>query len=368
MKPFSIYFPQFHSIPHNDKTWGYGFTDWVLVAYANMHNLWARRSPAIGFYDGSSEDVHLFQISQMKINEIGGIALYHYWFYEGERVLDSFEKTLLNNNKEKILPWFFIWATESWSKRWLGDATEIINLPNSPSDFQIDEHCRYLTECFSNEMYLKIDGRPLFVFFNLSHFKNPQKVISTYKKYFNKYGFNPLMGQFIKNPFDINYSHHIDINYLFEPRLFFGFNNKLRSNMSKKIFDIIRGLIGESTSQKLLLISDKLKKTKKTYSSSDFVKYMRSNERKQFKNSFKTPVCEVLSPGWNNVPRHGERFTAIQDIEENDFKSILKCSLQSNSKYPTLINAWNEWSEGAAIEPCHYMGTKYLDVVKNINE
>ena len=31
---------------------------------------------------------------------------------------------------------------------------------------------------------------------------------------------------------------------------------------------------------------------------------------------------------------------------------------------PPLINAWNEWSEGAAIEPCAYLGTRYLDALR----
>ncbi len=368
MKPFCIYFPQFHTLPQNDSTWGFGFTDWVLVANANLHNLWSRRSPQIGFYDGGCERLHLSQIEEMKSHHLGGIGLYHYWFYEGERVLEKFENTLLKNPPEKLLPWFFIWATESWSKRWLGDDTEIINLTHSPNEHQVKSHCTYLCECFKNDMYFKVDNRPVFIFFNLSHFKSPENTLKIYRKSFKELGVKPILGQFVKNPFDITYSKLVDVNYLFEPRLFFGFNNKLRTKTSKIIYDMLRSMVGESISKRLLLISDKFKKHQNIFSSAEFSNYILSDERQQFKNAFTTPVLDVISPGWNNVPRHGKRFTAIENLSADEFEKILKSSLNNNTGYPTLINAWNEWSEGAALEPCKYLGTRYLDVVKKLND
>lgn len=367
MKPFCIYFPQFYPLPQNDTSWGFGFTDWVLVANANLHNLWSRRAPKIGFYDGACEELHLSQIREMKSNNLGGIGLYHYWFYEGERVLDKFENTLLKNSSEKLLPWFFIWANESWSKRWFGDYTEIINLTHSPKEDQVKSHCKYLCECFKNDMYLKIDNRPVFIFYNLSHFKDAENTVNLYRNFFREFGVNPILGQFVKNPFDLSYSPLVDVNYLFEPRLFFGFNNKLRSKISKIVYDNIRNIFGETISKKLLLLSDKFKKQQKIFSSTEFISYFSSHVRVNFKNSFTTPVVDVLSPSWNNVPRYGKRFTAIEDLSAADFEKVLKLSLDNNTGYPALINAWNEWSEGAAIEPCKYLGTKYLDVIKKFN-
>lgn len=362
MKPFSIYFPQFYPTEINNKTLGAGFTDWVLVAHTNMHKLWKRRAPKIGFYDGADKRVHLKQIEQMKQFNLGGVALYHYWFYKTKE-LEAFEDTISSIDDNKDFPWFLIWATESWSKRWLGDKTEIITLTVDPSINEINKHCEYLISCFNKSTYFKVNGRPVFILFNLSHFSNPEKVIKQYRTAFSQYGHNPLIGQFVKNPFDSLYSRFLDINYLFEPRLFFGFNNSARTSYAKRIFDSFKRLFGNELSQSLLVISDKFKKKKNAFKAKDYIDYLRSTKRIDFIKDFISPTQEVVSPGWNNIPRHGDRFTALDDIDPNDFQTALVNTSNQNTKFPPLINAWNEWSEGAAIEPCEYYGTMYLDKV-----
>ncbi len=365
MKPFCIYFPQFYPTEVNNRTWGAGFTDWILVAHTNMHNLWKRRAPKGGFYDGADTKVHIHQINQMKHYELGGVALYHYWFYKTQE-LDAFERTISSSEHNNDFPWFLIWATESWSKRWLGDKTEIISLTESPSTTEIREHCEYLSKCFNQHTYLKIDNRPVLILFNLSHFADPEAVVSEYRVALKNLGHNPMIGQFVKNPFDSAYSRFLDINYLFEPRLFFGFNNSARTSFAKKTFDVLKTVFGKEFCQKLLVVSDKFKKKNNTFKDIEYIKYFSSDKRKLFVESFHSQTQEVVSPGWNNVPRHGNRFTALEDIAPNEFQNMLQTASNQNEKMPPLINAWNEWSEGAAIEPCEYYGTIYLDKLKSI--
>ena len=71
----------------------------------------------------------------------------------------------------------------------------------------------------------------------------------------------------------------------------------------------------------------------------------------------------MLTSGWNNAPRYRQYFTELEVPDPDEFSVLLHASL-SNPKYsqeiPLLCNAWNEWSEGAAIEPCHYLGDTLL--------
>ena len=360
MNPFAIYFPQFYPSKTNDAVWGQGFTDWSLVAYANLKDQWARRAPARGFYDGGSSDVHRAQISEMKDAGLAGLAVYHYWFYSHQE-LDAFENTILDHDLD--FPWFMIWATEGWSKRWIGDPTSIVTLTDSPIEAEVAQHCSYLARCFDQKSYFHVDGRPLLVIYNLSHFRNPAQMLESYRKALKALGKDVYFAHFIKNPFDVEYSSLVDATYIFEPRLFFGTQRAGRTSTAKRLFDVSKRVLGEEFGSKLLIFADQFQARGTTYSADLFLSYFNSDTRKNLLSQIKGPVQNVLTPGWNNTPRYADRFTALSDIDPATFAQLLHDSSMSCPTLPPLINAWNEWSEGAAIEPCAYLGTRYLDAI-----
>lgn len=363
MKPFAIYFPQFYPTSTNDDAWGKGFTDWLLVERANEDEIWSKRKPLKGFYNGSSTQVHLEQIKEAVSGDLGGFAIYHYWFFDHQE-LDAFEKTLLSVPQESSIPWFLIWATESWSKRWAGDPTTILNLSSNPNDSEIRSHCHYLVRCFGDPNYFCWNNKPLFVFYNLAHFDNAEKTLSTYRATFKQLGFDVAFGHFIKSPADISFSNLVEVNYLFEPRLFFNMHRSMRGGISRRLLNAISSILGKSVALKFLVFADKFQQKGQTYSAKSFVQYIKSQQRSDFEHLLDGEVQEVFSPGWNNTPRYKNRFTALEDIEPEVFSGFLQ-QASKKSKLPTLINAWNEWSEGAAIEPCAYLGSRYLNRIKN---
>jgi hypothetical protein len=362
MKPFAIYFPQFYPTKTNNDAWGSGFTDWVLVANANLRDAWPRRAPAAGFYDGSSPLVHSRQISEALGSGVGGFAIYHYWFYTHQE-LNAFETTLLQKPvPSQSLPWFLIWATESWSKRWLAKSDTLISFTSAPNKNDIERHCDYLAKCFSHSDYFRWREKPLFIFYNLAHFDSPELVVVQYREALLRRGFNISIAHFVKNPFDLDYCAFTDASYLFEPRLFFGFQSFNRGTKSKKALDILRRIFGHSSSESLLVALDLIQKKGTTFSAEKYTSYMTSSNRHELLSRINKPLQEVISPGWNNTPRYGDRFTALQPLKPPEFGNLLLEALQT-SDLPPLINAWNEWSEGAAIEPCTYLGTSYMDEV-----
>lgn len=356
MRPFAIYFPQFYSTDINDSAWGSGFSDWHLVSYANVRSSWSRRAPKRGFYNGSCSEVHLSQLEEMRQSGIGGVALYHYWFFDRHE-LSSMEQTL--KGPENDTPWFVVWATESWSKRWIGSSEMILDLSKKPSQAMIDEHCDYLCSLFSCASYLKVDGKPLFVLYNLSHFDDASDVVYRYKEAFRQRGFDPYFGQFVKHPTDAGFAKLLDVSYLFEPRLFFNLSSKTRNIALYKIKDFFNGTLIGRVLEKLY---DRFKGGR-AYSSQSFLEYLRSEPRRTFVKGFSCDVSEVLNFGWNNTPRYAERYTSLAALTTEEAAEVI--GAVDVGKYPVLINAWNEWSEGAAIEPCEYLGVRYLNAVSS---
>jgi hypothetical protein len=363
MKPFAIYFPQFYPIPTNDAAWGKGFTDWCLVARANMLDEWGRRAPARGFYDGADREVHVAHMQEATDAGLGGFAVYHYWFYTHQE-LDAFERTVLSaSDPARTIPWFLIWACEGWSRRWLGDPRPLVELTGRPQIGEIERHCDYLARCFSHPFYYRWDGRPLFVWYHLAQFEQPAMVLNQYRDSLRRRGFDAVFAQFLKNPYEAVYCGLVDATYLFEPRLFFATRRFARGARGKAALDAVTRLLGESAARRMLLLVDRLQNSGATHQAGEFEAYLRSSARLAIRSQLAGQVQEVITPGWNNAPRYGRRSTCLRDVPPKLFGELVRAA-SAGSTLPPLLNAWNEWSEGAAIEPCAYLGAAYLDSLK----
>jgi hypothetical protein len=362
--PFAIYFPQFHPTPTNDRAWGAGFTDWQLVEEANHSGRWAPRRPQRGYYDGSSPAVHAEQVREAREAGLGGFALYHYWFFTHQE-LDAFERSLLQAPAAQDCSWFLIWACEGWSRRWVGDPSPILTLSDAPTADEIERHCDHLAHCFAHPGYWRWRGRPLFIWYHPAHFRDPPQVVAAYRAALQRRGHDVAMGHFIKNPFEVRYAECMDLSYLFEPRLFFGTRRVGRGGLAKRVFDALVRMLGRERVERMLVWLDRHQQKGIRYSDEDFLRYLQSSERQALVGRIPGPVQEVLSPGWNNTPRYRDRYTALEPLAPGDVERLLRHALQ-RSDVPPLLNAWNEWSEGAAIEPCEFLGRRYLDVVERV--
>jgi Glycosyltransferase WbsX len=362
-RTYAIYFPQFYSIPVNDQAWGKHFTDWLLVGQANFAGLWDRRAPEKGYYDGSSPGLHAQQENEAKGSGLAGFGLYHYWFYS-QQELSAFEDSILSGNiLNEENSWFLIWANESWSKRWVGNAELLIDLVRNPSLEMIRSHCQHLARCFAQPGYTKWRGRPLFVLYNLGYFDHPQNVVENYRGCLKALGVDAAFVQVVKNPADLKYSSFMDGSYLFEPRLFFNTIRKEGGWFFQTALGFFRTLFGPKLTDRLLVQADKLQIHGKPHTYDQFIRYFSSPDRQEWLKQLKGAYQNILCPAWNNAPRYGKRYTSLEPIPPERLLDQLITSAQA-SDLPILINAWNEWSEGAAIEPCAYYGTRYLDVIK----
>jgi hypothetical protein len=78
------------------------------------------------------------------------------------------------------------------------------------------------------------------------------------------------------------------------------------------------------------------------------------------------PVLRGVMPGWDNTARRGQDAYAFHGANPVTFAGhVRRAAAQFTGRGPNLlfVNAWNEWAEGAAIEPSRRFGRSYLQTI-----
>ena len=76
-------------------------------------------------------------------------------------------------------------------------------------------------------------------------------------------------------------------------------------------------------------------------------------------------------PGWDNTPRVGKKKDVVKFVDNtvgsfhDYFKKQYNKSIKNNNEF-LFINAWNEWGEGAFIEPDQVYKYGYLEAIKAV--
>lgn len=345
IKPIAFYLPQFHTIPLNDDAHGKGFTEWTNVAQA-LPVYDGHTQPHIpidvGFYDLAHDDVMYRQIELAKMYGIYGFCFHYYWF-SGKRLL---EKPIFNylNNKDLNLPFCLCWANENWSKLWDGGNKEVImsqHLEENDSEKFFYDILPFLKD----ERYIRINNKPLIVIYRLGLFEKEkvQNFIETIRTLAKKEGFDGVhIGGVIC--FD-----HCDDDYDVDSWIEFP-PHKMNFPLAN-----IKSYINKNFNGTIFNLKEYVIKNE----------YTKDDNNKLFKAVF---------PGWDNTARKALTNAAIFICTPESYKIWLKNIINwtkrnhcSDEQF-VFINAWNEWGEGAHLEPDTHYGYAYLQATKEALE
>ncbi|CAK0800459.1 unnamed protein product [Prorocentrum cordatum] len=173
-KVMAIYFPQYHAFEENDRFWGRGFTEWTLLKPFEGKGI---RKPlsveqgGLGFYDLTSRDVRKQQAQLAMDHGVHGFLFYHYWFTgKGVKKPMVMEKipSLMLEDGEPNMRYFFNWANEPWTRMWNGRASAE-NPPLLAQEYgdqsEWQNHFEFLLPYFKHEQYMKMNGKPIFAIY-----------------------------------------------------------------------------------------------------------------------------------------------------------------------------------------------------------
>lgn len=158
---FAFYLPQFHRCSENDKNWGAGFTEWnnVSGALPRFAGHYQPRLPGeLGYYDLAAEHVLPRQLALAKNYGLTGFMFFFYWL-EGKPVLEKPIRQFLAN-RALDLKFYFMWANENWTRRWDGDEQEVL-LRQTYAAEQTRAMAAHMIPYFKDPRYLKVGKRPV---------------------------------------------------------------------------------------------------------------------------------------------------------------------------------------------------------------
>lgn len=346
-KVIAFYLPQYHRFKENDEWWGEGFTEWVNTKKAKplYKNHYQPKVPeGENYYNLLDRNAWDFQMSLASKYNIFGFCFYHYWF-NGKLLMEKPLEIMLSC--ENRINYCFCWANEPWTRAWDGQTKEIL-MPQVYSGINDwERHFTYLKRFFLDEKYIKVDNKPLFIVYRSNNIPDFRDMIKYFEKKCIEIGFAGIKIIEEFNSFQNSMIDNQSEALYFEPMHTIGF---CRSFLEK---------VFEKTSNRLFNILHNTNVKRFSYD-------------KIWKDILNKNNKSHVYPGafidWDNTARRGKNSTIIYGGSPYKFKKYFQKLLMTNSKDFVFVNAWNEWAEGAYLEPDNKNGCKYLEMIKNVIE
>ena len=348
LKPVAFYLPQFHPIPENDEWWGKGFTEWTNVTRASPL-FEGHRQPRLptetGFYDLRVPEVRLHQEELASDHGIHGFCYYFYWF-NGRRVL---ERPLQDKFSDQgaDLPFCLFWANERWTRTWSFKGQDVL-MEQTYSSEDAEALIQHLIPMFRDPRYIKVDGKPVFVVYHPIQIN----IWNTYEHVFRQRvaeaGFPGLyLCMVLKSK---RQSNHQDFNcdamIEFPPSMAPGMK-RMREVAEERYGD----RFFEPHEGRLMLHR----------------RLMQGFIKRKYEGQ---TVHRTVVTDFDNTARMGKQAMILPDAAPEVYGKWLRQACadtmerhQGDARL-VFIFAWNEWAEGAYLEPDEHHGRAYLEMTR----
>jgi hypothetical protein len=377
----ALYFPQFHREPLNDRLWGDGFTDWNSLRAAPVYNRLGQRIPrpasdangGLGYYDLLNTTVRQRHGQLAQAHGIDGFIYHHYWFYKNiSHPGPTMAAPLLAMLKDghPNLSFCLQWVNTGWRQTW-SHPSRMATAPDAwlqeqrfpqdeGEDDEIDHHYRWLRQFFQQDNYIRVDGQPVLIIY----FYDPLSVYTLQK----------LRTLAVADGYPGLYlilSRYRSHDILFpEGRALGGVPWK------PKQFD---GLFNQTLAYPYALAQNEGKSLRVPdwCQTSDA-----ALAHPPTTTTSHAPQIAGILTSFDNTPRRPFNESRIWSTDAPDvtvkrfadsaraaiyYETCCRPAGKLDSKF-VVINAWNEWAEGMALEPSDVFGTRFLQAIVTAKE
>ncbi len=350
-----MYLPQFHTFKENDEWWGEGYTEWTAVKRGKplyRGHIQPRVPLSDRYYDLVNEGYETLKWQAETARKYGiyGFCIYQYWF-KGKQLMNRPMEILLEN-KDIDINFCICWANETWTRTWYGLSEQVLMKQEYGDREDWKKHFDYNLKFFRDDRYIKIDNRPVFMIYRSFDIKDLREMLSCFNKWAREAGFDGIYvisGKTRDRQDDRK--ELIDGYYYFEP----GYTLKNGLNKGKVLAYDIKVLCNS--------VRNRFLKNKILERRIPAKWILDPIEKRDYKEN----EYPGLMPDWDNTPRRGYKGLAYTGTSPERFERTLKILGEKKKTAPhdlVFVNAYNEWGEGAMIEPDEYRGYGYLEAIK----
>jgi GT2 family glycosyltransferase len=345
VRPIAFYLPQFHANPENDLWWGTGFTEWtnVVKARPSYDGHYQPHLPGdLGFYDLRTAEALTRQAKLARRYGIAGFCVYYYNF--GSRRVLGAPLDVVRATPEIPFNWCLCWANENWTKHWDGGSREVL-LEQSYEPATLDAIIADAVAHASDPRYLRVNGKPLFLVYRPLLIPDPPAFAAACREAFRRAGFAGVHLVYVegmetvdkkRSPLDLGFDAAVE----FPPH-----GRAVPADTAAQI--VKQGWHGYRYDYP---------HTVRAFCKRESVPYSR---------------YPTVFPSWDNTPRQPMQGTSFDGASPEAFRVYVEEKIEDVRRFLMgderllFVNAWNEWAEGAHLEPDSGFGHRWLEALRD---
>lgn len=336
-KLVAFYLPQFHAIPENDAWWGEGFTEWRNVGRALPQfqgHAQPRLPGALGYYDLTQPQAMRAQAVLAQAYGVGAFCFYFYWF-QGRTLLEAPLQQWLRDPSIR-LPFCLCWANETWSRRWDGRPGEMLMEQRHDPDDDL-AFIAHVAAYLRDPRYLRVNGKPMLLVYRPGLLPDAAATAARWRRWCMDNGVGEIFIAYVQG-----FERPDPATLGFDAAVEFPPNMATAQDITASQQLINDDYAGEVLDWRQLAGA-----------------YMR-----RAVPSYR--LFPAVNCGWDNEPRRPGRGRTWLHASPRRYRDWLRHTIVERlpaapaTSRLVFINAWNEWAEGAVLEPDARLGYAWL--------